>query len=234
MHLVNQVNAALLSEGIRWMPEENRFSFDFAHDGVDDIIKLCPPKTRGPNAKTPIRIYRAYKFENDVPQDVRTAFKEAAKMLTVGPVVHRMIKHAVNHVEGGFSYRRCVDLIITVTSSGPLVELLAEAVHARCPEAKIVSGGVIKKTVKDIKDLKVDFDLLTRSAPKDYTPDQVIKMVGDAEKNIGKAIKGGKFKMRGVLTNFRRYVSGFMDLSDDVLGVMDMIEKARARRVAGS
>ena len=115
------------------------------------------------------------------------------------------------------------DVVVTPHGPGggspPLANVMvADLEELIRPDARIIRKGVAKSDTAG--QVHLDYDMIRTTAPKRYSTDELEHFTQTVEKNFDSSLKRaaaeGRFQLRHMLPQFRKYVRGMFNVNADI------------------
>jgi hypothetical protein len=227
MNLIHKVNAAIM-EGIQLrngkyiinMGRDNKY-FDLVfirkpalRDNVfcsftvnSKVAKAADPKTKQP-----------------INKEALTSLKLVLKHLEIDRATGPW-EEMLDYADKAFAQAMPIltyDVVVTAHSPGggspPLANVMVADLEDKVrSDTRIIRKGVAKSSLDQIH---LDYELIDATTPKAYDAAKRAQYVRDVEKNFASSLKRaeteGRFQLRNMLPQWRKYVKGLFNASSDI------------------
>lgn len=209
-----------LSEGIR--RDGDGFDIDFSEDRPDDLMKLLDIETRAPRQRSDgITHYSPFVFHGDQADisDLRAALKsmdvDRLRGMHNGEYAFEVLldEGARRFVaKTGVSKFAAAITPQPIGGPSPLSNLLLSSLQQVASIGVSIHGGVVKSALEDVG---VDEVALKASLLRLYGDETKVEQYSrDVMRQVERAKRSGTFRMKDVVPNWRKFVRGFLRLSD--------------------
>lgn len=215
-----------LLEGIR--PVQGGFEIDFDEDRDDDFINLTSVETRSPRQGSDIAYYSPFLLRgsnNDAISRFRHALKDFDTDQLHGMTVaidgtpqysfeRLMAEGARRFVEKTGQKQFAMAITPHPTGTPQLCNQMVASLRMEADIAAIFQGGIIKSSLDSVR---VDEERLIGDLMASYPdPNEAERYRREVFRQLDRAKRSGRFKMRDIVGNWRKYITGFLEFNSQI------------------
>lgn len=204
--IIVNVSADSINEGIR-IGDHNELVFDFKEDQQSDILTLKYNKNYiTTTVNQNIRSYYSYELNKKVARANKSRVLNYVKTSLIRSDEYELfVNKAVLGLMNNPHFNVAdVDMIVYPASSSQLNYDIAQKIKNKIPNALFAKDFVLKNEPKNVQ---INYDLLNATKHKKKTIIEIEDMVKNATVD-------GVFKIKNILSDFRKYIFNFLKLSD--------------------
>ena len=198
----------LILEGISYNEETKTFDFDWKSDKVGDLVNLkLQTYNKVKSVKRGVQLYYAYKFNQDIPKDLKALFRDSIKYVQTPSVslndVDILLSKSVtnfNQIDPLSSF----DVIVTPKSTSKILDLLKQKLSAKAGGNTLLASDLFVKNTLD--NIKLDQDKLNKLTPQNREKALSI---------LNKVLSKEDFKLKSVPPQYREFISNFLSFNTD-------------------
>jgi hypothetical protein len=210
--------AARLSEGISF--KDGQFVIDMVRDYKHNDLVLLRTPSFVDNVFCSFTVNRRSDDKSHLTE-LKLILKHLEVEKARGPW-EAMMEYAVKTFTNAVPIQS-FDVIVTPHGPGggapPLANVMvADLEELIRPDARIIRKGVAKSSTSG--QVYLDYDMIRATAPKKYSIEELEHSTQTVEKNFDSALKRaekeGRFQLRHMLPQFRKYVRGMFNVNCDI------------------